>query len=106
MSGDNPFAEPDDSDHTRIIRPQPGGRARNATTPAAPVPPQPLAAPASTAGPDMVRVGSSALIAAASPLLQLLSRLRNTLSQPDSGDLRERAGAGIRRFEQVSRDTG
>src|ERR1700710_879258 len=105
MPSDNPFAEPDDSDHTRIVRPLPGGRARNATTPPPPAPPQ-VAATASVGGPDMVRVGSSALIAAASPLLQLLSRLRNTASQPDSGDLRERAAAEIRRFEQVSRDTG
>jgi type VI secretion system protein ImpK len=45
-------------------------------------------------------------LAAAAPLLQLLSRLRNTLSQPDPGALRERAAAEMRHFEQVSRDTG
>jgi type VI secretion system protein ImpK len=51
-------------------------------------------------------VGSSPLIAAAAPLLQLLSRLRNTLSQPDPDDLRERAVAEMRSFERTSRETG
>ena len=36
----------------------------------------------------------------------MLSRLRNTLSQPDPGALRERAVGEVRRFEQVSRETG
>jgi type VI secretion system protein ImpK len=109
MSGDNPFAEPDDSDRTQIIRPVPGGRPRVAPAPAAGAPPpsQPVAPAAAASGPsDAVRVGNSPLLAAAAPLLQLLARLRNTLSQPDSGALRERAVAEVRRFEQVSRDTG
>jgi type VI secretion system protein ImpK len=109
MSGDNPFAEPDDSDRTQIIRPVPGGRPRLPASPAAAAPPlpHPLVSPAVVAGPDdAVRSGRSPLLAAAAPLLQLLARLRNTLSQPDSGALRERAVAEIRRFEQVSRDTG
>jgi len=107
MSGDNPFAEPDDSDKTQIIRPVPGGRPRAAAPPASSSSPAPMAAPAAVSGPsETVRVGGSPLLSAASPLLQLLSRLRNTLSQPDSGALRERAVAEIRRFEQVSRDTG
>jgi len=106
MPSDNPFAEPDDSDHTRIIRPVPGGRPR-AVPPVAPTATTPRATPpASVTGPDVVRVGSSPLLAAAAPLLQLLSRLRNTLSQPEPGDLRERAVGEVRRFEQASRETG
>ena len=109
MPSDNPFAEPDDSDRTRIVRPVPGGRQRAPqaapqAAPAAATPP--AAAAASVAGPDIVRVGSSPLIVAAAPLLQLLSRLRNTLSQPDPGELRDRAVDEVRRFEQASRDTG
>ncbi len=109
MPSDNPFSEPDDSDRTQIIRPLPGGRARSAAPPAAGAPPpgQPAPPPAAVSGPDeAIRVGSSPLLAAAAPLLQLLSRLRNTLSQPDSGALRERAVTEVRRFEQVSRDSG
>ncbi len=46
------------------------------------------------------------LVAAAAPLLQLLARLRNTLNQPDPGDLRERAVRAMRDFEQQARDGG
>ncbi len=106
---DNPFAEPDDSDRT-IIRPLPGGRRPAAAAPAAP-----FAAPAAyergpdlaaaQAGdaPDALAMGGSPLMKAAAPLLQLLARLRNTLSAPDSGDLRERATREIRRFEETGR---
>ncbi|MEA2740905.1 MAG: type secretion system protein ImpK [Acetobacteraceae bacterium] len=105
MPSDNPFAEPDDSDRTQIIRPVPGGRQRASPQPAAPdafaTPPAQVSGPA-----EMVRVGGSPLLVAAAPLLQLLSRLRNTLSQPDSGVLRERAVSEVRRFEQASREAG
>ena len=107
MPGDNPFAEPEDSDKTQIIRPVPGGRPRAASHAAAPPPTQAMPPPAAVAGPnESLRVGNSPLLAAAAPLLQLLSRLRNTLSQPDPGALRERAVSEVRRFEQVSRETG
>ncbi|HQT75630.1 MAG TPA: type IVB secretion system protein IcmH/DotU [Rhodopila sp.] len=46
------------------------------------------------------------LMAAAAPLLQLLARLRNTLTPPDSGDLRERAAAALRRFESDAKAAG
>jgi type VI secretion system protein ImpK len=107
MPSDNPFAEPDDTDRTQIIRPVPGGKQRAAA-------PRPAAADTLSArveaplsGPsEVVRAGSSPLLAAAAPLLQLLSRLRNTLSQPDPGALRDRAVVEVRRFEQVSHETG
>jgi type VI secretion system protein ImpK len=105
MTGDNPFAEPEDSDRTQIIRPVPGGRPRGAPPPAEAL--TPPVQQAAVSGPDeAVRVGGSPLLAAAAPLLQLLSRLRNTLSQPDSGALRERVVGEVRRFEQVSRESG
>jgi type VI secretion system protein ImpK len=102
---DNPFSEPDDSDRT-VIRPVPGGRR-----PAEPPLPSPGGAAASpagvaapiTGGAETIELGLSPLTAAAAPLLQLLGRLRNTVSQPDSGDLRERATRELRRFEQAAR---
>lgn len=115
MPSDNPFAEPEDSDRT-VIRPAPGGRraAPAAAPPSAPsgegsggygaAPPPPAAG--GSVGRETVSVGVSALTTAAAPLLHLLSRLRNTASQPESGDLRERAVAEVRRFEQSARDTG
>jgi type VI secretion system protein ImpK len=110
---DNPFSEPDDSDRT-IIRPMPGGK--RPVAPAAPPPaPSPFDAPAApqftpqpaarapSDAPETIGMGGSPLLSAAGPLLQLLARLRNTMSQPDSGDLRERAVREVRRFEEVSR---
>ncbi|MGH7160577.1 MAG: type VI secretion system protein TssL, long form, partial [Acetobacteraceae bacterium] len=48
-------------------------------------------------------VGGSALLAAAAPLLQLLGRLRNTLSQPDPAELLGRTVKEVRGFEQAAR---
>lgn len=108
---DNPFAEPDDSDRT-IIRPAPGGR-RPPPPPPPPPPPggsggQPWDEPAAppTNGAETLNIGSTPLMAAAAPLLQLLARLRNTLAQPDAGDLRERAVRALREFEAAARGAG
>ncbi|HUZ63082.1 MAG TPA: type IVB secretion system protein IcmH/DotU [Acetobacteraceae bacterium] len=107
--GDNPFSEPDDSDRT-VIRPAPGGRrpAAPASAPQASGA-QPVfrdAPPAVAEGAENLSIGTSPLAAAAAPLLQLLARLRNTLSQPDAGDLRERAVREVRNFEQSARSGG
>jgi type VI secretion system protein ImpK len=112
MAQDNPFAEPEDGDRT-VIRPSPGGKR-----PAAAPPPQEEALPpVFAAAPEPVgamadgaevppQIGVNPLAAAAAPLLDLVGRLRNTARPPDSGDLRERAIAGLRRFEQDARATG
>jgi type VI secretion system protein ImpK len=101
---DNPFNEPDD-DRT-VIRPAPGGRSAR-PAPAAAAPPPPMTAPLTAAPLDatieLPNVGATPLVAAAQPLLQLMARLRNTVSQPDPGELRERAVAAMRRFEQEAR---
>jgi type VI secretion system protein ImpK len=102
MASDNPFAEPNDSDRTVFI-PAPGGRRTAATQPSAPAPQQPAAL---TDGPDRILTGSNPLLAAAASLLALLARLRNTARAPDAGDLRERAVAELRHFEQQARDGG
>lgn len=109
---DNPFSEPDDSDKT-VIRPAPGGRAPAArpasAAPDAPVPSPPTAlaqaavGAAPSGGPERVSVGVSPLAAAAAPLLQLLSRLRNTLSQPDPAELLSRTRREVQGFEQAAR---
>jgi type VI secretion system protein ImpK len=106
---DNPFAEPDDSDRT-VIRPAPGGR-RAPTAPPPPPKPQAFAEPIAAApvaadGAEAPAFAATPLLAAAAPLLQLLARLRNTASQPDSGDLRERAVREMRAFEQRARAAG
>src|SRR5260370_34472021 len=104
---DNPFIEPEDSERT-VIRPMPGGRcaaAADLPVGAAAPPPRPAAA-VSPDGVEPLAMGLSPLVAAAAPLLQLMIRLRNTVNQPDPGDLRERAVQAMRRFEQQSRDTG
>lgn len=108
---DNPFSEPDDSDRT-VIRPAPGGRRPTPPPPPPPSggyepppPPMPQAAPA-IGGAETLNIGSTPLLAAAAPLVQLLARLRNTLAQPDSGDLRERAVRALRDFEAAGRQAG
>jgi type VI secretion system protein ImpK len=118
---DDPFAEPDDSDKT-VIRPAPGGRRAPPAAPAASPfggaapqapPPQrpsafanaPTAAPVS-GGAETIQFGLNPLIIAAAPLLQLLGRLRTTLSAPNVDDLRERTVRQMRQFEATARDTG
>jgi type VI secretion system protein ImpK len=106
---DNPFSEPDDGDRT-IIRPVPGGRRPVASGPAEPADttglPRPAAAITDADGIEGAALGLGPLVAAAAPLLQLLARLRNTVNQPDPGDLRERAVRAMRGFEQRARDAG
>ncbi len=53
-----------------------------------------------------VTSAGSPLAAAAAPLLQLLARLRNTVRQPDPGDLQQRTVRALRDFEQRARDAG
>jgi type VI secretion system protein ImpK len=108
LSG-NPFSEPDD-DRT-VIRPVPGGRRPVAAPAPAPVPParpQVARAAGGTAAEETraVPISVTPLAAAAAPLLQLLARLRNTLHQPDAGDLRERTVRELRDFERRAREGG
>jgi len=110
---DNPFAEPEDDNRT-IIRPNPGRRRPPSTDPAGnasgekPSPPDASSkrSAVTAEGTENISVGSDALTAAAAPLLQLMARLRNTASPPDSGDLYQRTVQQIRVFEQETRDKG
>ncbi len=108
---DNPFSEPtDDNDRTVIRRP-----AAPRPRPAASTPPPAAAAPASQpaaarpvalpavdpSAPPAISV--SPLAAAASPLLQLLARLRPVRRAPDAQAVRERALQDLRNFEREAR---
>src|SRR4051812_32724153 len=102
---DDPFAEPDDSDRT-VIRPAPGGRRAAPPPPPAQAPYQDAPSqgqsqrasafenvpppPSAGSGAETIQFGLNPLIIAAAPLLQLLGRLRMTLSAPNVEDLRER----------------
>lgn len=105
MTADNPFAEPGDSDRT-VIRPAPGGRR-----PASEVGSDTMASAQWRSAEDagsggeaaLPAVGASPLLAAAAPLLQLLARLRNTLSQPNADELRTRAADGLHAFDHAAR---
>ncbi len=115
---DDPFAEPDDSDRT-VIRPAPGGRrapppaaaaqpaaappvgARTSPFDSAPMPAAPV-----SGGAETIQFGLNPLIVAAAPLLQLLGRLRMTVSAPNIDDLRERTVRQVRQFETAARDGG
>ncbi len=132
---DDPFAEPDDPDKT-IIRPAPRRTAcRTRLAPHCPVPfggaaaqqssplaePRPQAPPVhsgsrpspmrrckrlSAGGAETIQFGNNPLIVAAAPLLQLLGRLRTTLSAPNVDDLRERTVRQLRQFEATARESG
>jgi type VI secretion system protein ImpK len=110
---DNPFAEPEDDNRT-VIRPTPGRRRtpaaeQPAVAPSEQSPTETVAqrpAAAAAEGTEDFAVGADVLAAAAAPLLQLMARLRNTASPPDSGDLYQRTVRQIRVFEQEARDKG
>lgn len=97
---DNPFDEPDDD--PTVVRPTPGGR-RAAPPPPAPSPLAPQAAPVAAEAEPVAAFQGRPLVAAAQPLLLLLARLRNTLNQPDAGELRARTVAALRDFEKQAR---
>jgi len=106
---DNPFAEHGDDDHT-VIRPMPGGR-RLPSAPVAPAPSQEPEAPgdlptAPAARATDARLGLNPLVAAATPLLALMARLRDTPRGPDPAALRERAIEALGRFGVEARASG
>ena len=81
-------------------------------TPAAPVQrasafgDAPMPAAPVSGGAETIQFGLNPLIIAAAPLLQLLGRLRLTVSAPNVEDLRARTVAQVQRFEQAARDGG
>jgi type VI secretion system protein ImpK len=111
---DNPFAEPDDDDRT-IIRPVaarklPVTAMADDTTLVAQQPPKVAPRPAPRmAAPEPAETPTgfgTPLLDAAAPLLQLLARLRNTLTPPQAGDLHDRTVREIRAFEHRAEAAG
>jgi type VI secretion system protein ImpK len=123
MSTNDPFAEPDDNDRT-VIRPNPGGKrpVPAASAPVAPayVPtpqdygqpamgvPQPAAAraPAADDANAIALTGVNRLCALATPLLALVSRIRNRAQHIDPEKLRQSVMAEVRGFENAALKAG
>ncbi|AVO37678.1 type IVB secretion system protein IcmH/DotU [Pukyongiella litopenaei] len=127
MIDDDPFAEPDDTDKT-VIKPNPGGRlsatpAQPAAAPQPSAPAEPAApaedafgVPQSAAAPQDRRSGAKApaiamtgmnrLIACASPLFSLISRIRNRAQHMDPEKLRQSVVAEVRAFENRALQAG
>lgn len=107
---DNPFAEPDDDDSTRIMpRPQmppaapPSSPPRPQTAADRPAGVRDLPMPLAGFG-DLPVAAASPVVAAAGPLLSLLARLHNVASVPDPASLRTCAMLEVRGYEQALRD--
>jgi type VI secretion system protein ImpK len=126
MAGDDPFAEPEDGDRT-VIRPNPGGRRGTAAKPSggpspfAPTPTaqgqggygSPTGVPQSSApraaGGDSQQIamtGMNALLACASPLFALISRIRNRAQHVDPDKLRASVVSEVRAFEARALQAG
>ncbi len=125
MANKDPFAEPDDSERT-VIRPNPGGK-RSPTPASAPqAPPQTYAPTATDPSPAMGIPASAAqqrptggndanaisltgmnpLTALATPLLSLVSRIRNRAQHMDPEKLRQSVMAEVRAFENNALKAG
>lgn len=110
MTQDDPFAEPTDTEKT-VIRLNPGGR-RMTQPPAAPQtapdlpdaasqaqPAVALAAQQTAEAPEGLVAGFNPLCAAASPLFQLVGRIRNRAQHANPAQLRGSVVSAIRAFE-------
>lgn len=113
MSND-PF-DPFGQNERTIIRPQPGGRPGAPQPGARPVPPpgaapaqgrQPVEAPTGRPVESVRTPGSNPLIVAAGPLLDLLGRLRNAMTQARFADLKQSVSRYIEGFEKAATDAG
>lgn len=120
MADNDPFAEPDDTDKT-VIKPNPGGRRNpTAAAPAQPaaeapvdafgVPSSAYSEPAAKAsgpsdtGPTLT--GMNQLVACASTLFSLISRIRNRAQHMDPDKLRQSVVAEVRAFENRALQAG
>lgn len=120
MADNDPFAEPDDTDKT-VIKPNPGGR-RNPTPAATPQPaaeapvdafgvpasatPEPAANPSGAPDPGPTLTGMNQLVACASTLFSLISRIRNRAQHMDPDKLRQSVVAEVRAFENRALQAG
>jgi len=116
MSDHDPFAEPDDTDKT-VIRPNPGARRPTAAAQQAPAtPPAQAPTPSSASSASATRAsggavgiaatGMNELVAIATPLFSLISRIRNRAQHLDPEKLRQAVVAEVRRFEETALKAG
>ena len=114
MATKDPFAEPDDSERT-VIRPNPGGKRPVTPAPQATATPEPdaLGIPASAAPRSasadanaIAMTGMNPLTALATPLLSLVSRIRNRAQHMDPEKLRQSVMAEVRGFENAALKAG
>ncbi|QDY70917.1 type VI secretion system protein TssL, long form [Qingshengfaniella alkalisoli] len=125
MADNDPFAEPDDTERT-VIKPNPGGRLNVPQSPApATAPQQPAPDPAGQpaygvpsgavapsrgrsdgASLDLAMTGMNGLIACATPLFALASRIRNRAQHMDPDKLRQSVVGEIRAFENRALKAG
>lgn len=104
MTIDDPFATGGDDSERTIVRPAPGGRRPSSDATPAP-PARPTGAPPEEA-PALSGVGLNPLEAAATPLLSLIMRLKNTASHPDPERLRRRMIEEMKTFTAHARNAG
>ncbi len=108
MSDDNPFGDSDETEKT-VIRPSPGGR-RAAPTERTVIPDTGREAAYAPADPTVAAVltrgGLNPVVAAASVLLGLASRVRGTATQKDVEGLRDRVVRELKSFEASASATG
>src|SRR5262249_13485681 len=108
MSDDNPFGEPDETEKT-VIRPSPGGR-RAAPAERTVMPERDREAPMQPTDPAvaavLTRSGLNPLVASASVLLGLATRVRGTATQRDVEGLRDRVVRELKSFEAAASATG
>ncbi|MEP2639844.1 type VI secretion system protein TssL, long form [Roseobacter sp.] len=106
MSQDDPFAEPGDTDKT-VIRLNPGGRLTPPVAPPVPAATTPMNTPSE---PPLEiaqgMAGLNPLCVAASPLFQLVGRIRNRAGHNDPEQLRNGVTAEIRAFETRAGQAG
>ncbi len=126
MSNKDPFAEPDDNERT-VIRPNPGGKRPTpgvasqapqsygqqdyGQRPADPGPAMgvPQSAQRPSGGTDanaIAMTGMNPLTALATPLLSLVSRIRNRAQHMDPDKLRQSVMAEVRGFENAALQAG
>ncbi|MET0068567.1 MAG: type IVB secretion system protein IcmH/DotU [Candidatus Thiodiazotropha sp.] len=109
MDHDDPFGmKPNDAGDRTVIRPRPGGKGPASQPQSPPQPSQP-APPPQRSGPAPrlpTRQGANKLEIAATSLLSLLGRLRETPSHPDPAALKSSIIEKIRDFERNAQDLG
>ena len=92
-----------------VMIPRPGGRPAQSAA-GVPQPPTPAAPPVAAAVPPpqplRLEGGINPLVTAASTLLTVMTKLRNTLEHPDVAGLHRQLVAEVRQFEQNAKNSG